>query len=780
MDSPRLTRIGILLTAAVSLLGSRCSVAYAQVTKNVRTNATGELVDPTAVTFPIAPGVTSTAKTNAGIAKQVWLAVRTDGRAGTGTQLDPYDASTAAKLDVLFPTFTAGTAIYFGEGTFETTGVTSTSGTITGTTGLISRSGQKLIGSGQSRTTIKFKAGTLPTGTYTADTGRRDLIVCSDDVLGVEISDLTVDANRANQSAYGSASSNTQIYYINITGASSVVRNVTVRGGWNYHPSAEAFPIALSSVLGTTTSPTRGVIENVTWEEYPGYCTALSLLAPSTARVSGRISNNIVLGRKSGAFSATIGAGCGGWQGVEISGNIFDGVNIGINCDTHNYDGVIVRNNYIYARVDPSGSAGFGVFLGGGDTYKKWFIHNNRVLVSRNVQVFRVNGNCEDITVADNEVLFDGSSGGTAGRLFSVVGSTNARLHVRGNRMPTTGALGTIDYSSGATSAQLVTSTNNRYVDGTNTDIVDDYVRLGRATQLWDEINSQAILTVGDQELTVATGTTVNFTDVGSKLLVTESGVLTPLTVSASKSVRRNAGNTAFEEYTPATVTSVAMTLPSILAVTGSPVTTTGTFAVTLATQTKNTFLAGPVSGSDAAPTFRAIDVSNNEDVIGTANSFVYINSSGKMMTLVTPGAGAYRAFRFNSTTPELYFPAAINEANSFTSVNAFVMSGGSAGNDFRVTVNASGNYAMRAYGTSGSVPYLGFFNTTPIVQPTGDIRAALDALGLTTAAAYILVEGTPASAAATGVKGTIQYDSSYIYICTATNTWKRVAIATW
>jgi len=41
-------------------------------------------------------------------------------------------------------------------------------------------------------------------------------------------------------------------------------------------------------------------------------------------------------------------------------------------------------------------------------------------------------------------------------------------------------------------------------------------------------------------------------------------------------------------------------------------------------------------------------------------------------------------------------------------------------------------------------------------------------------------VAQTPASASATGTAGTIQWDASYIYVCTATNTWKRVAIATW
>lgn len=42
------------------------------------------------------------------------------------------------------------------------------------------------------------------------------------------------------------------------------------------------------------------------------------------------------------------------------------------------------------------------------------------------------------------------------------------------------------------------------------------------------------------------------------------------------------------------------------------------------------------------------------------------------------------------------------------------------------------------------------------------------------------LATQTPASAGAAGTAGTITWDSSYIYICTATNTWKRVAISTW
>ena len=43
-----------------------------------------------------------------------------------------------------------------------------------------------------------------------------------------------------------------------------------------------------------------------------------------------------------------------------------------------------------------------------------------------------------------------------------------------------------------------------------------------------------------------------------------------------------------------------------------------------------------------------------------------------------------------------------------------------------------------------------------------------------------VFAASIPGNASAAGKAGSIAYDSSYLYICTATNTWKRVAIATW
>lgn len=63
------------------------------------------------------------------------------------------------------------------------------------------------------------------------------------------------------------------------------------------------------------------------------------------------------------------------------------------------------------------------------------------------------------------------------------------------------------------------------------------------------------------------------------------------------------------------TVTSVALAAPSFLTVSGSPVTTTGTLTLGLATQAANVVFAGPTSGASAAPTFRGLVVDDIPDL---------------------------------------------------------------------------------------------------------------------------------------------------------------------
>jgi len=65
-------------------------------------------------------------------------------------------------------------------------------------------------------------------------------------------------------------------------------------------------------------------------------------------------------------------------------------------------------------------------------------------------------------------------------------------------------------------------------------------------------------------------------------------------------------------------------------------------------------------------------------------------------------------------------------------------------------------------------------------VQASGNGAITLN--GSTTATDYRVaaLQTAPASATATGATGEIRYTSDYIYICVATNTWKRSPLSTW
>lgn len=114
------------------------------------------------------------------------------------------------------------------------------------------------------------------------------------------------------------------------------------------------------------------------------------------------------------------------------------------------------------------------------------------------------------------------------------------------------------------------------------------------------------------------------------------------------------------------TVTSVGLALPvSVFAVSGSPVTTSGTLTGTFVTQTANKVFAGPTSGGAAVPTFRALQgldysivvnvtpvlsgnngrVSYNDNNIYQENNGLFFNptfnTSGGGLTVGTAAAGA-------------------------------------------------------------------------------------------------------------------------------------------
>ena len=84
------------------------------------------------------------------------------------------------------------------------------------------------------------------------------------------------------------------------------------------------------------------------------------------------------------------------------------------------------------------------------------------------------------------------------------------------------------------------------------------------------------------------------------------------------------------------TVTSVGLSLPNIFTVSGSPVTTSGTLSATLASQTANQVFAGPTTGANAAPAFRALVAGDLPDLSGA-----YLPIAGGSLTgNLTVGGG--------------------------------------------------------------------------------------------------------------------------------------------
>src|SRR5882672_7855850 len=106
-------------------------------------------------------------------------------------------------------------------------------------------------------------------------------------------------------------------------------------------------------------------------------------------------------------------------------------------------------------------------------------------------------------------------------------------------------------------------------------------------------------------------GTNITSYTTGDLLYASSSTVLAKLPIGTNGQVLTLSGGLPIWQTGggggTGTVTSVSMTVPSILAIAGSPITTAGTLAVTLATQAVNTIFSGPASGGSAIPTFRTM-----------------------------------------------------------------------------------------------------------------------------------------------------------------------------
>jgi hypothetical protein len=109
------------------------------------------------------------------------------------------------------------------------------------------------------------------------------------------------------------------------------------------------------------------------------------------------------------------------------------------------------------------------------------------------------------------------------------------------------------------------------------------------------------------------------------------------------------------------------------------------------------------------------------------------------------------------------------------------------AGADAGVDVVSSGDGYINFSNLSSSSPIAAIeVNGTAqnlTIAMTGTTAINIAPNGKTTFNMYVInIAGsqTPAASSSPGTMGDICYDSGFIYVCTATNTWARVPIATW
>ncbi len=203
-------------------------------------------------------------------------------------------------------------------------------------------------------------------------------------------------------------------------------------------------------------------------------------------------------------------------------------------------------------------------------------------------------------------------------------------------------------------------------------------------------------------------------------------------------------GNLSWTAPSAGSVTSVNMTVPTIMSVTGGPITSSGTFVVSLANENANLVFAGPTGGAAGAPAFRSLvagdlpalpntSLQNSAITLGTT-SVALGSTAGSLVALSSVGLGV------NGTTTGTLTMANGAAGGATTSVqpstitttawtmklpsnggtNGYVLQTDGAGNTSWVNVPATGGTFTSGDGSAAS-PGLtfagdtntGFYDTT-------------------------------------------------------------------
>jgi len=324
---------------------------------------------------------------------------------------------------------------------------------------------------------------------------------------------------------------------------------------------------------------------------------------------------------------------------------------------------------------------------------------------------------------------FDGVYGSLSGIPSTFAPSAHAASHVNGT-----------DDIQNATAAQkgLATATQIAKLDGIEALAdVTDATNVAAAGALMTSSLGTGVQTALGVNVGTAGAPVVN----GGALGTPSSGTLTNCTglpvagaVMATDRIlgRTTAGAGAVEEITvgsglslaagqlsatgSGTVTSVDLTVPNFLSVSGNPVTTSGTLAVALANQNANLVFSGPNTGSPAAPTFRSLVAADIPDLSGVYQPL------DAALTALAAGSDFVQFTGPASTTKVFTLP---NASSTILTTNAAVTvaQGGTGATSLTGLLQGNGTSAVTAIANSST--------TGQVLRVTGASTYAWGALDL-------------------------------------------------
>jgi hypothetical protein len=462
----QISAVGVNVTAYIDSVPQASTKYYYRVRAYDSGGNSGYSNTVSATTAP-SPAPSPTASPRPTPTQNIWIAKRTDGLPGSGTQADPFNGSTPAKFDALmfsyYWTYNLGVHLV-GPGPFRTYA----------THQWAVRPGWVLSGDGMYSTTLQM-VGSVAGIHYTVNCISSSPNISSDYIT---IQDLTVDCNWAELSQTADTGAggekNIATSAIVLFGSNNLVQRVrTINCYGSWANLKESFGISLNAPVSS--DGTNNVIQFCRAELPQGNMQdAFALNGWVSSTPYHLITNSKVLSSTCvGVNNGTVGAGftsagvnLGNVQNCVVDGNSFTDCYGAAYNDTGSLDGVQITNNTVIR-----GWEGVGLRTSLGPTLPKQniLIRGNNINIQNRVPGGGSYGIVLDqqvttnLTIDHNTITFDGSGvGGNQSFFFGMYLYLLNTATISNNTIGVTN----FQYYNSASGSGL-TMFNNRTPDGT-------------------------------------------------------------------------------------------------------------------------------------------------------------------------------------------------------------------------------------------------------------------------------------------------------------------------